>query len=299
MQKIVGALAFALRRVVGVGGALGTGAAVNFFVGMVEAPILIRPYLTKMHRGELFALMSAGMAGIAGTVMVIYGRILGAVIPDAFAQVLTAALISAPAAIAVAAILIPFPATQDPAGSQDSDASVVIEDPPRNAREAITRGTTDGVTILANVLAHLIVLLALVALVNAALAALPDVFGAPVTLQRLFALAFRPAAWLIGVDGADIDTAARLLGTKTVLNEFVAYIDLASLPETMLSAHSRLILLYALCGFANFGSVGVMVGGICAMAPARKHDIVALGFRAMLAGTLASLMGGAVVGALT
>jgi CNT family concentrative nucleoside transporter len=292
MQKIVAAMAFGLRRVMGIGGARGAGAAVNFFVGMVESPILIKPYLATMHRGELFALMSCGMAGIAGTVMVIYGHILSPAVPDALANVLIAALISAPAALAVAAVLTPFPV----GGAQ---GAIVIVDPPRNALEAITRGTTDGMAILANVLAHLIVLLALVALVNAALAALPDVLGAPLSLQRLFALAFWPAAWLIGVDASDLDVAARLLGTKSVLNEFVAYIDLAALPPEALSPHSRLILLYALCGFANFGSVGVLVGGVCAMAPERRHDIVALGLRAMLAGTLASLMGGAVVGALT
>jgi concentrative nucleoside transporter, CNT family len=292
MQRLVAGMAFALRRAMGLGGALGTGAAVNFFVGMVESPILIRPYLAQMHRGELFALMSCGMAGIAGTVMVIYGHILGPAIPDALANVITAALISAPAAIAVAAVLTPFPAGGAP-------GAIVIADPPRSALEAITRGTTDGLAILASVLAHLIVLLALVALVNAALAALPDIAGAPLSLQRLFALAFRPAAWLIGVESADLDAAARLLGTKTVLNEFVAYIELAALPPEALSPHSRLILLYALCGFANFGSVGVLVGGLCAMVPERRHDVVALGFRAMLAGTLASLMSGAVVGALT
>ena len=260
MQRIVGAMAFVLRRTVGVGGALGTGAAVNFFVGMVEAPILIRPWLSAMPRGELFALMSAGMAGISGTVMVIYGRILQPVLPDAFGQILTAALISAPAAIAVAAIMTPF------AASSDAEAVIVIRDPPLNALEAISRGTTDGVVILANILAHLIVLLALVALVNGALAVLPDLFGAPLTLQRLFAWAFRPLAFAIGIDGPDLDIAARLLGTKTTLNEFIAYLDLAQLPEGAIGARSKLILLYALCGFANFGSVGVLVGGVCAMA---------------------------------
>jgi CNT family concentrative nucleoside transporter len=294
MQKIVGGMAFVLRRSIGVGGALGTGAAVNFFVGMVEAPILIRPYLAKMQRGELFALMSSGMAGISGTVMVIYGRILGPAIPDAMGNILTAALISAPAAIAVAAIMTPFAASQD-----DDEAKIVIEDPPHNALEAISRGTSDGITILASVLAHLIVLLALVALVNMALAELPDLYGAPLSLQRLFAAVFRPAAWLIGVDAADLDTAARLLGTKTVLNEFIAYLDLAKLAPDALTPRSKLILLYAMCGFANFGSVGIMVGGICAMAPERKHDVATLGFKAMISGTIASLMGGAVIGAMT
>jgi CNT family concentrative nucleoside transporter len=274
MQKVVRGMAFALRHTVGVGGALGTGAAVNFFVGMVESPILIRPYLAQMQRGEIFALMSAGMAGIAGSVMVIYGHILGGAIPEAFGHVLTAALISAPAAIAVAAILIPF----EP--SDERDAAIVIADPPRNALEALARGTSDGVVILAHVLAHLIVLLALVALLNAVLGALPDLWGAPLSLQRIFAWLFRPLAFAIGVDAPDVDTAARLLGTKIALNEFIAYIDLAALPESALSPRSRLILLYALCGFANFGSVGILVGGLCAMAPERKHDIVALGSRA-------------------
>jgi len=293
MQKIVGAMAFVLRRTVGVSGSLGLGAAVNVFVGMVEAPLLVRPYLATMARGELFALMSCGMAGIAGTVMVIYGRILGPVIPDSFRNILTAALISAPAAIAVSAILLPFPPRAE------EDVKILVDDPPLSAMEAITRGTTDGVAILASIIAHLIVLLALVALVDMALGALPNVAGTPITLQRLFALAFRPVAFIIGIDSADLDTAAQLLGTKTVLNEFVAYMKLAALPPNALSPHSRLILTYAMCGFANFGSVGIMVGGLCAMAPQRKHDVVALAFKAMFCGTLATLMGGALVGALT
>jgi concentrative nucleoside transporter, CNT family len=293
MQRIVGAMAFVLRRSIGVGGALGLGAAVNIFVGMVEAPLLVRPYLATMARGELFALMSCGMAGIAGTVMVIYGRILGPVIPDSFRNILTAALISAPAAIAVSAIMTPF------SPNESEKAEIVIEDPPLNAMEAITRGTTDGVAILASIIAHLVVLLALVALINMALGALPNIGGSPVTLQRLFALVFRPVAFLIGVDSADLDTAAQLLGAKTVLNEFVAYIDMAALPPSALSPHSRLILTYAMCGFANFGSVGIMVGGLCTMAPQRKHDIVGLAFKAMFAGTVATLMGGALAGALT
>ena len=291
LQRVVAGMAFVLRRTVGVGGALGTGAAVNVFVGMVESPILVRPYLANMHRGELFCLMSVGMAGIAGTVMAIYGHILGPVLPDAFAHVLTAALISAPAAIAVAALMTPFPPRTEP------DKPLVVADPPRNALEAISRGTSDGIVILANVLASIIVLLSLVALVNAGLGALPDTFGEPLSLQRLFSWVFWPFAWLIGIESADLAVSARLLGEKTVLNEFVAFLDLAR--ETSLSPRSRLILTYALCGFANFGSLGIMVGGLSAMAPERKHDIIAMSFRALVAGTLASLMGGALIGALT
>ena len=299
MQRIVGGMAYVLRRTIGIGGALGIGAALNVFVGMVEAPLLVRPYLASMARGELFALMSCGMAGIAGTVMVIYGRILSTAIPDAFNNVLTAALISAPAAIAVAALMVPFPVGRQAATKAEDEAKVVIEDPPMNAMEAIARGTSDGIIILANVLAHLIVILALVALANMALGMLPDVAGEPITLQRILAQVFRPVAYVIGIATPDIDVAARLLATKTVLNEFIAYVDLAALPPDALSAHSRIVLLYALCGFANFGSVGIMVGGLCAMAPSRKHDVVALGFKALLAGTLASLMSAAIVGALT
>jgi len=291
LQRVVGAMAFVLRRTIGVGGALGAGAAVNVFVGMVESPILVRPYLANMHRGEIFCLMSVGMAGIAGTMMAIYGHILGPVVPDSFTHILTAALISAPAAIAVAALMIPFPP------KTEEDKPLVLADPPRNALEAISRGTSDGIVILANVLASIIVLLALVALVNAGLGALPDVLGAPLSLQRLFSWVFIPFAWLIGIDGADLAAAARLLGEKIVLNEFVAYLDLAR--DASLSPRSRLILTYALCGFANFGSLGIMVGGLSAMAPERKHDIIAMSFRALMAGALASLMGGALIGALT
>jgi CNT family concentrative nucleoside transporter len=291
LQRVVAGMAFVLRRTMGIGGALGTGAAVNVFVGMVEAPILVRPYLANMRRGELFTLMSVGMAGIAGTVMAIYGHILGPVLPDAFAHIITAALISAPAAIALAAIMSPFPPQAGP------DLPLVLADPPRNALEAISRGTGDGIVILANVLASIVVLLALVALVNSALGALPDVLGAPLSLERMFSWIFWPFAWLIGVEAADLGPAARLLGEKTVLNEFVAFLDLAR--EGALSPRSRLILTYALCGFANFGSLGIMVGGLSAMAPERKHDIIAMSFRALIAGTLASLMGGALIGALT
>ncbi|MBB4196443.1 nucleoside:proton symporter [Rhodoblastus sphagnicola] len=291
LQRVVAGMALVLRRALGVGGALGTGAAVNVFVGMIESPILVRPYLANMHRGELFSLMSVGMAGIAGTVMAIYGHILSPVVPDSFAHILTAALISAPAAIAVAAIMVPFPAKTEP------DTPLVVADPPRNALEAISRGTSDGIVILANVLASIVVLLSLVALANSALGALPDFLGAPLSLQRLLSWLFLPFAWLIGIEPADLATSAKLLGEKTVLNEFVAFLDLAR--ESALSPRSRLILTYALCGFANFGSLGIMVGGLSAMAPERKRDVIAMGFRAMIAGTLASLMDGALIGALT
>jgi CNT family concentrative nucleoside transporter len=292
LQRIVQGFAWVLRRSVGVGGPLGLGAAVHIFVGHIEAPLLIRPYLLRLSRGELFALMSCGMAGIAGTVMVLYAAILGPVIPDALANILVAAVISTPAALALAALMVPF--HPDPAPS----AQLMIQDPPVSTMDAVAKGTRDGIVFLANIIAMLVVLVSLVSLCNAALGLLPEVGGEAMTLQRLFGYAFRPVMWLIGIPGPDIATAALLMGTKTVLNEFVAYVDLAKLPAGELGDHSRLVMTYALCGFANFGSLGILIGGMGAMVPERRAEIVALGWRSILSGTLAGCMSGAVVGML-
>ncbi len=292
LQRIVQAFAWMLQRTIGVGGALGLGAAVHIFVGHIEGPLLIRPYLLRLQRGELFALMSCGMAGIAGTVMVLYATLLGPIIPNALGNILVASVISTPGALAVAALMVPF--RPDPR----QEARLEIADPPVSALDAVAKGTRDGVVFLANIIAMLVVLVALVSLCNAALALLPSWHGAPVTLQRLFAYAFRPVMWLIGIPARETATAAALMGTKTVLNEFVAYVDLAKLPDGALSTHSRLIMTYALCGFANFGSLGILIGGMGAMVPERRHEIVALGLRSILSGTIATCMSGAVVGML-
>jgi concentrative nucleoside transporter, CNT family len=292
LQRIVQAFAWVLQRAVGIGGPLGLGAAVHIFVGHIEAPLLIRPYLMRLERGELFALMSCGMAGIAGTVMVIYATLVGSVIPNALGNILIAAVISTPAALAIAALMVPF--RPDPSES----AQLMLDDPPVSSLDAIAKGTRDGVVFLLNIAAMLIVTIALVSLVNAVLGLLPDIAAAPVTLQRLFAYAFRPVMWLIGIPGPETGTAAALMGTKTVLNEFIAYVDLAHLPPDALSARSRLIMTYALCGFANFGSLGILIGGMGAMVPERRAEIVALGLRSILSGTLATCMSGAVVGML-
>ncbi len=292
LQRIVQAFAWVLRRTVGIGGPLGLGAAVHIFVGHIEGPLLIRPYLARLERGELFALMSCGMAGIAGTVMVLYAALVGPVIPNALGNILIAAVISTPAALAVAALMVPF--RPDPSPTTE----LVMADPPVSAMDAIARGTRDGIVFLANIIAMLVVLVALVSLVNSALGLLPDIAGAPMTLQRLFAYAFRPVMWLIGIPGPETAAAATLMGTKTVLNEFIAYVDLAHLPPEALSPRSRLIMTYALCGFANFGSLGILIGGMGAMVPERRPEIVALGLRSILSGTLATCMSGAIVGML-
>jgi concentrative nucleoside transporter, CNT family len=290
LQIIVKAFAWVLRRAMGIGGALGLGAAVHIFVGNIEAPLLVRPYLQRMERGELFALMSCGMAGIAGTVMVLYASILGPVIPDALGHILIASVISTPAALAVAALMVPFES------NADAEAQLSIGDPMLSAVDALAKGTADGIVFLANIIAMLIVAIACVSLVNMALSWIPAIGGDPITLQRLFAYVFRPVMWLIGVPTGDIVTASHLMATKTVLNEFIAYVDMAKIPADGLSPQTRLILTYAMCGFANFGSAGIMIGGMTAMAPTRKHDIVGLGLRSILSGTLATCMSGAVVG---
>lgn len=291
LPAVVRAVSAVLEKAMGVGGAVGLSAAANIFVGMVEAPLFIRPYLVQMSRGELFIVMTGGMAGIAGTVMVLYASILGPVVPDAMGHILSASIISAPAAILVAAVMVP------PRGAPTS-GRLLPPQPAASSMDAVTRGTVDGLALLLNIVAMLIVLIALVTLVNLGLGLLPQTGGAPLTLQRLLGYAMAPVVWLAGVPWTEALAAGSLMGTKTVLNEFIAYLDMARLPEASLSARSRVIMTYALCGFANFGSLGILIGGLATMAPERRDEIVALGMRSIVSGTLATLMIGALVGVL-
>lgn len=286
---VVKSISAVLEKTLGVGGAVGLSSAANIFVGMVEAPLFIRPYLARMSRGELFMVMTCGMATIAGTMMVLYASILGPVVPDAMGHILSASIISAPAAIVVAALMVP------PQG-RPTVGDLVPAQPARGAMDAVTRGTLDGLTLLLNIVALLIVLVALVTLANLMLGALPEVAGKPVTLQRMLGLVMAPLVWLAGVPWSEAVTAGALMGTKTILNEFVAYLDMARLPDAELSLRSRLIMTYALCGFANFGSLGILIGGLAAMAPERRDEVVALGIRSIVSGTLATLATGAVAG---
>lgn len=288
LQRIVGAFAFVLHQTLGIGGALGLGAAVHIFVGMIEAPLLVRPYLRSLSRGELFALMSCGMAGIAGTMMVIYGTLLRSTIPDSFSHILIAAVLSTPGALAVSAVMVPF------AVKAEEGAAIEVGEA-ASAMDAIVRGTMDGIAFVAGIVAMLIVLVALVTLVNMVVG-LVSIGGAPLTLQRVFALGFRPLVWLIGVPWSESATAAQLMGTKTVLNEFVAFLDLAHLPDGALSPHARLVMTYALCGFANFGSLGIMLGGLSTMVPERRPDLVALGWKTIVSGTFATMMSASIAG---
>ncbi len=291
LPVVVKAFSRVLEKTLNIGGALGLATASNIFVGMVESPLVVRPYLKEMSRSELFSVMVCGMATIAGTVMVLYASILKSVVPDAMGHILIASLISAPAAITVSRLMIPE------SGGRTAGELV----PPQAARgsmDAITKGTLDGLELLLNIAAMLVVLVALVRLANLGLGLLPDIGGAPVTLQRLLGCLMAPVVWLMGVPWSEAGTAGALMGTKTILNEFIAYVDLANLPEGALSPRSRLIMTYALCGFANFGSLGIMIGGLGGIVPERKDEVVALGMKAIVGGTIATCMTGAVVGLL-
>jgi concentrative nucleoside transporter, CNT family len=293
LPPIVRAIGIALERTLKVGGAVGLSTAANVFVGMVEAPLFIRPYLAGLTRSELFVVMTGGMAGIAGTVLALYATVLGATIPDAAGHLVVASVLGAPVAILISLIMVP-----EVPGRAASDIEKLAP-VAASTMDAIVRGTTAGLELLLNICAMLIVLIALVHLVNGALGLLPDVGGAPVTLERVLGIAMAPVCWLMGIPWDEAVTAGALMGMKTILNEFVAYLKLAALPADALSERSRLIMVYGLCGFANLGSLGIMIGGLATMAPERRDDVVSLGFKSIVSGTLSTCLIGAVVGALT
>ena len=278
LPAIVRGISFLLERTMRVGGVVGLSTAANVFVGMVEAPLFVRPYLARISRGELFAIMAGGMASIAGTVLFLYASILGRAQPDAVAHLLIASILSAPAALVIAFLMVP------PGLTTAGDLNLKSE--ARGAMDALTRGTLDGAQLLLNIVAMLVVFVALVALVNLVIA--------PYTLQGALGWLLAPLAWLAGIPWQEARAAGALLGTKTVINELVAYLDLSQMNN--LSERSRLLLTYALCGFANFGSLGIMIGGLGTMAPERRKDVVDLGIRSIVAGTLATCLTAATVG---
>jgi CNT family concentrative nucleoside transporter len=277
LPAIVRAISFLLEKAMRVGGVVGLSTAANVFVGMVEAPLFVRPYLARISRGELFAIMAGGMASIAGTVLFLYGSILSRAQPDAVAHLLIASILSAPAALVIAFLMVP---PETAAGGDlmlKSDASGSID--------ALTRGTLEGAQLLLNIVAMLVVFVALVALVNLVIA--------PYTLQGALGWVLAPLAWLAGIPWSEARAAGSLLGTKTVINELVAYLDLANMKD--LSERSRLLLTYALCGFANLGSLGIMIGGLGTMSPERRGEVVDLGIKSIVAGTLATCLTAATV----
>ena len=294
IPAVVGAFAWALRRLLGLSGPAGFGVAANVFVGMVESPLLIRPYLKDISRADLFLVMTAGMATIAGTVMVIYAAMLGAILENALGHILTASLMNLPSAVAVSRLLIPAPPSNDEESPTPRLPSLY-----RGPMDAIVQGAEAGLKLLLTVAAMLLVFVALVHLVNQGLAQLPSVGAEPLSLQRILGWALSPLAWLIGIPWTEAPQAGALLGAKIVLNEFIAYSWLAGDPGAGLSAKSHLILVYALCGFANLGSLGILAGGLGALCPERRSEIVELGPKTILSGLLATCLSGAVIGILS
>jgi CNT family concentrative nucleoside transporter len=290
---IVRAFSLLFQRSFGVGGAVALSTAANIFVGMVEAPLFIRAYLHQLSRAELFMVMCTGMASIAGTVLFLYTAILGPVLDDAIGQLVTASIMSAPASIMIAWLMVPLERGHGTSGRLSEALSTAT-----SSMDAVTQGTERGLALYLNIVAMLVVLVALVQLANAVLGALPGVGGEALTLERILGWLMAPVVWLMGVPWAEAPLAGSLMGIKTVLNEFLAYLRLAEL-DGELSERSVLIMTYALCGMANFGSLGIMIGGLTAMIPERRREIVGLGMKSIVGGTLATCCTGAVVGILT
>ena len=293
MPPIVRGFSRALEKTLDVGGAVGLSTAANIFVGQVEAPLFIRPYLAKLSRAEMFVVMTGGMAGIAGTVFVLYATILANAIPDAAGHIVVCSVLGAPAAILISFIMVPDPGERHTGGALGE-----VEQVASSTMDAIVKGTGAGLELLLNIVAMLIVFIALVYLANAMLGLLPDLFGAPITLQRTLGWVMAPVCWLMGIPWAQAVTAGGLMGIKTILNELVAYLQLAALPADALDPRSRLIMLYAMCGFANFGSLGIMIAGLSTMCPEKRDEVVSLGLKSIVSGTLTTCLLGAIVGML-
>jgi CNT family concentrative nucleoside transporter len=294
MQWVVRGVARVMQRTLGTSGPESLSTAANIFVGQTEAPLVVRPWVARMTRSELHAVMVGGFATVAGGVMAIYV----AVVPvDGIAgHLVTASLMSAPAALALAKLLVPE--TEVPADVSGDDAAGAMVSTDANGLDAITRGTLEGLQLFLNILAMLLVFVAMVTLVNALLGWVGDLFGVALSLQGILGWMGAPFAWLMGIPWDESVRVGVLLGEKMVLTELVAFIDLGTLqkgPEA-LSERSALITSYALCGFANFASIGIQIGGIAGLAPERRGDLARLGLRAMLGGTLAAMMTGAVAG---
>ncbi|MEL7482304.1 MAG: nucleoside transporter C-terminal domain-containing protein [Pseudomonadota bacterium] len=279
------------QRFLGLTGATSLAVSANVFMGMTEAPVLIKPYIKGMTRSELFILMTAGFSTVAGSVLVLYSVFLGPVMDNPLAQLLTASLMAAPAAIALALVMVPESQTTE-ARNQEPDFEY------QSTMDAFATGATDGLKIVANIVTMLIAALALLYLVNLGLGAFPDVEGKPLSLERILGWIFSPLMYMVGVPMEEAARSGSLIGVKTVLTEFVAFLQLADVPVEEMSPRTRMITAHAINGFANFGSIGILIGGLTIIEPARRETFLNLAWKTLLAGTLATCLSGAVVGVL-
>ncbi|PLK23649.1 nucleoside:proton symporter [Porphyrobacter sp. TH134] len=295
LRWLVNGLSFLLRRSLGVSGPVGLAGGAALFLGVVETPLVTRAYFARVSRSELFQLMVLAMATISGALLVLYATTLRAVVPDAVGHMIAASLVSIPAALLIARLMVP-------ASADDSATEIDKEDPGlryESSIDAIVKGTMDGMQLFLSVIAVIITVFALVALVDGMLAALPLIDGAPLSLKRLLGWALAPLMWLLGVPWGEAQAAGGLMGTKAVLNEYVAYLELAALPDGALGPRATLIVTYALCGVANLASVGLLVSTIGTLCPERRAEAAGMGMKSWIAGNLASGMTGAWIGLVT
>ena len=288
---IVSGLAVVLKKTLGLGGAVGLGAVATVFLGNIEGTLVIRPYLDRLNRTEVFILMTVGLSVIAGTVFVLYATILAPVLPGALAHLLVASMMSLPAGIGVARIMVPGPADTDLTEAQGSVHY-------RSTMDAMAQGTENGLKIYLQIIAMLVVTTSLVALVNVILAQFPGFLGQPVTVERVLGWLFAPFVWLLGIPWSQAPVAGSLMGVKIVLTELIAYLRLSAMPAGLLDVRSTQIMVYAMCGFANFASVGISIAGMSTLVPARREMVVQLALKALVAGMLASSLSGAMIGLL-
>lgn len=291
LKIFVRAFAFMLEKVFGIGGAVALSSAANTFLGQTEAPLLIRPFLSKVTRAELFIIITGGMATVAGSVMGVYAIILAEVDPSILGHIIVASIISVPAAILMAQVMMP-----EEKGVTPTPASAADDFKYASSMDAFVRGVTDGLGLYLNIIASLIAFTAFAALINIMLSSAGDVAGSPLSLERILGWIFAPLMWLAGVPWAEAFDAGSLMGVKTAVNELVAYVELAKIGPGHFSERTFLIIVYSLCGFANFASLGIIIGGFTALAPDRRQDVIELAPRALISGTLATLMTGSVIG---
>ena len=291
LRWVTNGFAIIFRRFLGLSGATSLAVSANVFMGMTEAPILVKPYIKKMTRAEIFILMTAGFATVAGSVLVLYSVFLKDVLPNSLGQLLAASIIAAPAAVAIALVMVPEKKKED----QE------LEEPEfgyQSTMDAFATGASDGLQILANIVTMLIAAFALLYLANQGLGALPDFRGAPVSIERVLGWLFMPIMYMIGVPLEEATRSGSLMGIKVVLTEFVAFLQLAGVPADEMSPRTFMITAHAINGFANIGSMGILIGGLSIIEPDRRTTFLDLAWKTLVAGTLATCLSGAVVGVL-
>ncbi|MDP7324915.1 MAG: nucleoside transporter C-terminal domain-containing protein [Qipengyuania citrea] len=295
LRWLVDGLSFLLRRTLRVSGVVGLSGGANMFLGVVESPLVVRAYFARMSRADLFQVMVLAMATISGAILILYATTLSRTVPDAVGHMISASLISLPAALLIAKLMVPGEASAEGEEPDAGSQGLKFE----SSIDAIIKGTMDGMQLFLAVIAVIIVVFALVSLADQVLALLPMVHGEPLSLKRAFGWLFSPLMWLIGVPWAEAQAAGSLMGTKAILNEYVAYLELAALPPSTFAPRSLLIVTYALCGVANLASIGLLVSTIGTLCPERRAEVAGLGVRSWIAGNMATAMTGAWIGLIT